>query len=170
MRCLARVQQVFTIICSDRPVVMLTGTIHSCERFLMKQTLHTVLARNSLQCLHYQMIVINCHITLCIDRRKLVLCRCHFVVLCLRCYANFPEFFIDILHKSCNSLTNGSEIMIIQLLTFRRHCSKQCASCIDQVFSLHEFFSVHKEVLLLRSHGRNYFLSRCIAKETKKSQ
>ena len=79
----------------------------------MKQTLHTVLARNSLQCLHYQMVVVNCHITLCINRRKLVLCRRYFVVLCLRCYTNFPEFFVNIFHESCDSLADGSEVVVI---------------------------------------------------------
>ena len=32
-------KQVDAIICRERPVVVLTGTIHTCEWLLMKQTL-----------------------------------------------------------------------------------------------------------------------------------
>ena len=48
VRCLARIQQVDAIVRGQRPVVVLTGTIYTCERFLMQQTFHTVLACYSL--------------------------------------------------------------------------------------------------------------------------
>ena len=34
MRCLARIQKVDPVICSQGPVIVLTGTIDSCEWFL----------------------------------------------------------------------------------------------------------------------------------------
>ena len=43
VRCLARIQQVDAIVRGQRPVVVLTGTIDTCERFLMQQTFQTVL-------------------------------------------------------------------------------------------------------------------------------
>ena len=46
------------------------------------------------------------------------------------------ELFVDILHKGCNSLADGSEVMVIQLLAFWRHSSEQCPSSINQIFSL----------------------------------
>ena len=66
-----------------------------------------MLACNSLQSLHYDMVMIQCYVTLCIDWCKFMLSRCNFVVLCLRCYTNFPEFFVNIFHESCDSLADG---------------------------------------------------------------
>ncbi len=45
------------------------------------------------------------------------------------------------LHLSCmrNSLTDSSEVMVIHLLSFRRHSSKKSSACINQVFSLKPF-------------------------------
>ena len=98
-----------------------------------------------------------------------MLCRSNFVMLCLGRYTDFPQFFIDIFHETCDSLTNGSKIVIIQFLAFWRHSTEQCTSCVDQILSLKEFLSIHKEIFLLRSNGRCYLLGCCISKETDQS-
>ena len=143
---------------------MFSGTIDSCKWFLMKQTLHTMLACNSLQSLHDDLVVIYCDICFCINRSKLVLSRCNLIVLCFCRYTNFPEFDVNISHERCNSLTDCSEIMIIQFLSFWRHSSKQCTSCVDQIFSLHKFFCINQEVFLLWSYRWSYFFRCCISK------
>ena len=116
------------------------------------------------------MVMIDSHIRFRINRSQFMLCRSYFIVLCLRRYSNLPEFYINIFHKSGNSLTNRTKIMIVQLLAFRRHCSKERASRIDQIFSLAEFFGINQEIFLFRSHRRSYFLRCCISKQTDQSQ
>ena len=165
MRCLARIQKIDSVVCNNRPVVMFTGTIYACKWFFMKQTLHTVLACNSLQGLHNNLVVVNCHICLCIDRSQLVLCRSYFVVLCLCRNTKFPKLFVHILHERSDPLADGSEVMVIKLLSFRRHCTEECTACKDKVFSLKELLLIYKEVFLLRSYGRSYLLGGSISKQ-----
>ena len=114
---------------------MFTGTIHTVKWFFMKQTLHSMLACYFFQCFHNQLVMVNCNVCFCIDRCQLVLCRCYFVMLCLCRNTQFPEFFIYFFHKTGNSLADNSKIMIIQLLTFWRHGSKERSSGKDKVFS-----------------------------------
>ena len=166
MRCLARIQKVDPVICSQGPVIVLTGTIDSCEWFLMEQAAHTVTARYFLEDAHHDLVMVCCDVCRCIDRSQLMLCRCNFVVLCLGCHAQFPAFFVDFFHISGNPLTDGSEIMVIHLLSFRRHCSEQSPSCICKVFSLKPFFLIYKEVFLLCADRRSYFLRGGISKKS----
>ena len=170
MRRLARIKHIYAVIRCKRPVVVLTGTVDTCERFFMEQAFQPMLARNSLQCLHYDLVVVYCNVCLCIDRSQLMLCRSHLIVLCLCRNSDFPQLLVDILHKRRNSLTDCSEIVIVKLLTFRRHSSEQCTSCIDQVFSLLKLLSIYKEVFLLRSYGRSYFLRCCISEQSQQTQ
>ena len=83
MRCLTWFEKIDSIICSNRPVVVLTGSVNSCERFLVKQTFQPMLTSYSLQCLHCQLILIYSDISFCINRSQLMLCRCNLVMLCL---------------------------------------------------------------------------------------
>ena len=94
-----------------------------------------------------------------------MLCRCNLIVLCLCCNTHLPQLNVDILHKGSNSLTDGSEIVIVHLLSFWRHCAKQGTSGVDQVFSLQEFLCIYQEVFLLRSYGRSYFLGSGVSEQ-----
>ena len=87
-----------------------------------------------------------------------MLCRGNLIVLCLGCHAQLPALFIDLFHIGRNSLADGSKIMIIHLLTLRRHCTKQSSSCICKVFSLKPFLFINEEILLLCTYRRSYFL------------
>ena len=158
VRGLPWIQKILPVVRRKRPVVMLAGTIHPCERLLVQQTFHPMLTRHSLKRLHYQMIVIDSHVRLRIDRRKLMLRWRHFIVLCLGCHAYFPQLLVHILHEARDPLTDRSEIMIVQLLPLRRHRAEQGAPRIDQVLPLLEFLSVHKKIFLLRTHRRRHLL------------
>ena len=161
----ARIQKIDSIVCSQRPVVMFTGSVYSCKRFFMKQALHSVLTCHTFQCLHYQLIIVNSDVCLCVNGSQLMLRRRNLIVLRLCGHSHFPQFDINVLHKRGNSLTDGSEIMIIHLLSLRRHRAKQGTPCVDQVLSLLEFFSIHQEIFLLRSYGRSNFFGICISKQ-----
>ena len=94
-----------------------------------------------------------------------MLCRCDLIMLCLCRYTKFPEFFVDILHVSCDTLTDASKVMVIHFLSFWRHCAEQGTAGVDQVFSLQEFLCIYQEVFLLRSYGRSYFLGSGVSEQ-----
>ena len=99
VRRLARCQKVDSRVGCHRPVVVLPGSIYSGKRFLMKQAGHSMFACYLLHNLHRKLVGICSHIRRGIDRGKLVLCRGHFVVLCLCQNAKFPEFVVQVLHE-----------------------------------------------------------------------
>ena len=140
MRCLSRFEHIDAIVCYQRPVIMFSRSIHPCKRFLMEQTFHSVPACHPFQSLHHDLIMVYRNIRFCIDRSKLMLSRRSLVMLSFRRNAYLPKFFVYIFHKRCDSLSDRSEIVIVHLLTFRRHRAKQRPSCIDQVFSLKKLF------------------------------
>ena len=148
----SRIKKINSVICCNRPVIMFTRTVNTGKRFFMKKTFHAMFACNFFQCLHYNLIMIYRNICLGINRCKFVLCRGNFIMLCFCSHAKFPEFLIYIFHKSSDSLTNRSKIMIVQFLPFRRHCAKQRTSCKHQIFSLQIFIPIHKEILLFNSN------------------
>ena len=68
MRCLARLQKIDAVICSQRPVIVFTGAVYSCKRFLMKQTAHTVTAGYFLKDTHHDLVMVCRNVCRCIDR------------------------------------------------------------------------------------------------------
>ena len=149
---------------------MFTGTIDTVQMVSHEAgTANPCCACHFLQGLHNHLVVVYCN--------DLLLHRsvpAHAVPELLR-YAvflqetpKFPEFFVDIFHVRSDTLTDGSEVMVIQFLSLRRHCSEQGTSGIDQVFSLQIFLLVNQEILLLRSNGRCYLFGGCISKQSQK--
>ena len=103
---------------------MLTGTIDSGKRLLVKQAYQTMLAGHTLHGLHHHLVMINSNIDLSIDRCQLMLCRCTLIVLSLGTDAQTPQFLVQILHERADTRTDASEIMIIHLLAFCRLCTE----------------------------------------------
>ena len=136
----------------------------------MKQTLHTMLGSHTLQGLHYNLIVVNLHICFRINRRKLMLCRSSLIMLGFRSNTKLPQFFIHMLHISRNSLTDGSKIVVIQLLSFWRHGAKQCSSGKYQVFSLAELFFTDQEIFLFCANRWNHTFCCGISKQTNQTE
>ena len=124
MRSFAWIQQIDPVIGSQRPVIMLSGTIHACKWFLMEKTAHPLTACHFLQDTHHDLIMICRNIYRRINRCKLMLCRGNFIMLCLSRNAQLPAFFIYFFHIGRYSLADGSQIMVIHLLAFRRHGAK----------------------------------------------
>ena len=58
--------------------------------------------------------------------------------------------------NACDPGADASEIMVIQLLSFRRHCSKKCTACKYKIFSFQIFLPVYKEIFLLNADRRFY--------------
>ena len=152
MRCFARIQKIDSVICGKRPVVMLTGTVHTCKWFLMKDTAHSMTAGNLFKDTHHHLVLVCCDIDRCINRCKLMLCRSNLIMLCLCRNSKLPAFFIYLFHVCGNSLTDTSEVMVIHFLSLRRHSTKKGSACIDQVFSLKPFLFIDQEIFLLCSY------------------
>ena len=169
MRCFPRIQKVNAIICGNGPVIMFSGAVHTGKGLFMKQAMKAMLTSCLFQDLHYQLVLIHGHVCFCINGCQLMLCRSHFVMLCFCCNTKLPQLFVHILHKCCDSLTDGAEVMIIHFLTLGRHSSKKGTSCKDQVFSLQVFLFIYQEVFLLRSNGRSYLFRCSISKQTDQS-
>ena len=98
-----------------------------------------------------------------IDGRQFMLGRRHLIVLGLGGYAHLPQLHIHVPHKRSDPLTDGSKVMVVQFLSFRRHGSKQGPSCVDQVLPLHKLLCVHQEIFLFRPYHGGYLPGRSIA-------
>ena len=121
----------------------------------MKQAGHTVIHRRALERLHDDVIVVQCHVHIRIDRCQLMLSRGDLVVLSLGEDTQFPQTLIDIPHESGDFLFKRPEVMIIELLPLRRHRTEKCAPRIDQIVTAVVFLSVNQEILLLDADLRN---------------
>ena len=131
---------------------MLTGPVHTCKWFLMKDTAHSMAAGNLFKNTHHHLVLVCCDIDRCINRCKLMLCRGNLIMLCLCRNSKLPTFFIYLFHVCGNSLTDTSKVMVIHFLSLRRHSSKKSSACIDQVFSLKPFLFIDQEIFLLCSY------------------
>ncbi|CDD62132.1 unknown [Clostridium sp. CAG:505] len=170
MRCFTGRKQVYAFIRGNRPVIVLAAAVDTSKGFFMKQTNQTMSCRNFLHNFHCQLVVICCDVCCCIDGRQFMLCRSHFVVFRLCQYAKLPQFFIQIFHKSGYRRFDGTKIVIIQFLTFRRLCTKQSPSSKNQVTTFFIHFSVYQKIFLLRPHRSTDAFHMVIAKQTQDTQ
>ena len=136
----------------------------------MKQASHMMLCRDSLECLHDDVVVVYSQGCILIDDCQLMLCRSHLVVLGLCRDAKLPEFLVDISHERSNSLAEGSEVVIIQLLPLRRHRSEQGSACVDEILSLLECILVNQEILLFRSDRWRHFFRLVVSEESQQPE
>ena len=148
-RCFAGVEQIYACIGRQRPVIMLTRAVDALKRLFVKQALEIMLSCGTLHYLHSELVMVGGDIYGIIDRSKLMLGRCSFVMLGLGIDTQPPQLLVDILHISCDSCFYRSEIVVVKLLSFGCRCAVERSSCKYQVFSVGIHFSVDKEILLL---------------------
>ena len=120
--------------------------------------------------LHNDLVVIGRHIHFFIDRSQLMLRRRDLIVLRLGCYAKLPELIIDLAHIGGHPLADGAEVVIVHLLPFGRHRSKQRPAGIDQVLALPESLGIHKKILLLGSHAGGHLGGSRVSEKPKQAQ
>ena len=124
----ARSHQQSACIGSQRPVVVLAGTIDSLEWLFMQEDTETMLAGNvSHQC-HDQQVMIVGQVTFFEDRSQFELVRSHFVVASLQRNTQFERFDFQFLHELKNARRNRTEVVIFQLLVLRAFMSHQSTS------------------------------------------
>ena len=94
-----------------------------------------------------------------------MLCRGHLVVLCLCRNAKLPEFLVNRLHVSTDTLTDDTKVMVVQLLALGRLCAEQRPAGVDQIVALVVHGLINKEVLLLRADGGGHALHVAVAEQ-----
>ena len=169
-RRLTRIQQVLTIVSGQRPVIVLTRTVDSCERLLMEQANQIVLKGDLLHKLHCELVLIGSEVCRREYRSVLVLCRSHLVVLCLGGDAELPHMLVEILHVVSYAVLDRSEVVVVKFLSLGSRSAKQRSASEDQVLSLIIGSLVYQEVLLLSAYGCNYSLCGGIAEKSEYSQ
>ena len=149
---------------------MLSRTVHTCKRLLIQKTCKSMPTCHLFHGLHSHLIVIHRHIYLLINRCQFMLCRRNLVMLCLCRNSEHPKFMIYIIHIGSYSLSDRTEVVVLKLLSFWRHCSKKSSSCIYQILSLQILFPVNNEILLLRAYRRYYSLCCGISEKSEYSK
>ena len=133
---------------------MLAGTVDAGKRLFVQQADHAVARGHLLHDLHRQLVLVGSDVAGREHRRELVLRGRHFVVLRLGVHAELPELLVQILHERRNARLDAAEVMIVQLLAFRRLGAEERAAGVDQILALVIHGFVDQEVLLLGADGR----------------
>ena len=100
----------------EAPVVVLSGTVDSCERLLVQECPESVLACHPFHERHEQHVMVHCQVRVLEDRGKLKLVGCHLVVPCLHRDSQHQGLYLQVAHESCHTFRNAAEVMVIHLL------------------------------------------------------
>ena len=103
---------------------MLTASVDAFERLFMEQARETMAVSYLLHHLHDELVVVNGNIDGLKYRSKFMLSRCNLVVLSLCRDAEFPELFVQVLHKRFDSRFDGTEVVVIHFLSLRSRSTK----------------------------------------------
>ena len=149
-------QQVHAGVGAHRPVVVLARPVDARERLLVQQADQPVAPGDVLHDLHGQLLVVATDVRVLEDRRELVLVGRDLVVARLDGHAELGELELGLHHVREDSLRDRAEVVVVQLVPLRRLGAEQRAPGREQVGAFEVVLLVDQEVLLLRSHGREY--------------
>ena len=118
---LFRVEQVDASGRTDRPVIVLTGTVDTREWLFVQQGRHAVLRGDFFDNLHDHQVLVDLVDDVAKHRRKLVLVRRDFSVTRLQRNTNFVAFGLDLLHgfESTSRARDRGHVMVRQFLASR---------------------------------------------------
>ncbi len=154
MRRVARVQEVDAGVGPHRPVVVLARAVDARERLLVQQAHEAVAARDVLQQLHRELLVVAAEVGVLEDRRDLVLVGRDLVVARLHRHAELRELALGLHHAGEDPLGDRPEVVLVELLAHRRLGAEQRAAGRHEVGPLVVVLLVDQEVLLLGADGR----------------
>ena len=119
----------------------------------MKQDAEVVATCHFLQQLHQEEVVVVGEVGLFKYGCQLKLVGRHLVVTRGHGNAQLVRFHFEVLHERRHALGNGTEVVVVELLTLCRGCAKQRTARHGQVGSRRIQRLVHDEVLLLPTQG-----------------
>ena len=137
-----------------RPVVVLAGAVHAVERLFVQQADEAVARRDLFHDLHGELVVVGGDVRGGKDGRELVLRGGDLVVLGLGEHAELPQLLVQIGHELRDARLDRAEIMVVHLLSLRRHCAEERAPAEHKVLALIEHGAVHEEIFLLGADER----------------
>ena len=140
------------------PVVVLARAVDAGERLLVQQADEPVAARDVLQHLHRQHLVVDADVRVLEDRRDLVLGRRDLVVAGLDRHAELGQLLLALEHVGQHALGDRAEVVVVELVALRRLGAEQRAARRHQVGALEVVLLVDQEVLLLGADGREDLL------------
>ena len=130
---------------------MLSGTVHSCKRFLVEYYLKMVLLCNLAHKNHHHKVLVCREVGLSIYRRKLKLVWSHLIMPGLKFYSKLVGLCLKVLHIGHYTLRNGAKVVVFQLLVFCCCMSNKRSVAEHKVRSCPKERLVYKKILLLYS-------------------
>lgn len=167
-RGIAGVEEVLSVVSGHRPVVVLAGAVDALKWLFMQQAHQTMPESDLFHDLHRKLILVSAEVGGGEDGCHLVLCRCDLVVLGLGINAEFPQFFIELLHIGSDTGAEICEVLVVELLPLGGLCAKEGTSGQDEVLTLVPHLLIDEEVLLLGADGGGDTGHALIAKELQK--
>ena len=104
------------------------------------------------------------------DGRELVLRGGDLVVLGLGEHAEFPQLLVEIGHELRDARLDRAEVMVVHLLSLRRHCAEERAPAEHKILALIEHGAVHEKIFLLGTDERTDDLHIVHAEELQHAQ
>ena len=132
----------------------------------MEQAHQSVTGSHLLHDLHGELVVVRRHVGGGVDRRQFVLGGGDLVVLGLRHDPQLPQLVVQILHVFRHSRLDGSEIVVVHLLTLRRLRPKERSSAVSEIRALVVHFLRDEEVFLLGTHRGAHVFRRVVAEQS----
>ena len=128
VRRVARLEQVDARVGAHRPVVVLARAVDAGERLLVQQADEAVAARDVLQDLHRQHLVVDADVGVLEDRRDLVLGRRDLVVARLDRHAELGQLLLALEHVGEHALGDRAEVVVVELVALGRLGAEQRAA------------------------------------------
>ena len=148
-----RVEEIHPGVGRDRPVVVLATAVDAGKRFFVQQASKAMLASHLAQHVHGDHLVVGGDVGAFEGRRDLELAGRNFVVSGLDRNPEFKESVLDFGHERQDSIWNGSEIVVVELVALGRRVSLEGPAADGQIQSFTSQVEVHQEVFLFASQG-----------------
>ena len=155
---------------AERPVVVLARAVDAGERLLVQQADQPVAARDVLQDLHAQLLVVGADVGVLEHRRELVLARRDLVVARLDRDAELGHLLLGLEHARQHALGDRAEVVVVELVALRRLGAEQRAAGRDEVGALEVEVLVDQEVLLLGPDRREHARGVLVAEQPQRAQ
>ncbi len=152
-RC-ARIEQVALGRVAERVVQMLARAVDAGERLLVQEAHEVVLLGDRLQGHHHQLLMIGGDVGAFEHRRDFELAGGHFVVARGDRNAEDEQLTLELEHERLHASRDHAEVVILELLPFRRLGAEQGAARVQQVRARVEEVLVDQEVFLLAAGVR----------------